>query len=127
MKTIIFAGGSGGLGSAAARSAAVQWYKPVIGYLKNADRAGALASELGCPAVGGDIAESSVRRNLIAAAEAHGELYGLAVLAGDPSRVPIEKASVDDLLESMRINFAGPILMARDFMEALGSRDGSIV
>lgn len=127
MKTIIFAGGSGGLGSAAARSAAIQGYKPVIGYLKNADRAGALASELGCPAVGGDIAESSVRQNLIAAAEAQGDLYGLAVLVGDPSRVPIEKASVDDLLESMRVNFAGPILMARDFAAVLGERDGSIV
>ena len=34
---------------------------------------------------------------------------------------------MDDLLASMRVNFAGPILMARDFAAALGDRDGSIV
>src|SRR4029453_3057230 len=61
MKTLILAGGSGGLGSAVARLAASRGFKPVIGYLRNQDRAEALASELKAPAVGGDIAESSVR------------------------------------------------------------------
>jgi len=127
MKTVILAGGSGGLGSAVARSAVEHGYKPIIGFLKNEERAGALASELGCPAIGGDIAEAAVRKNLIAAALGQGELYGLVVLAGDPARVPLEKATADDLLESMRINFAGPVLMARDFAAALADSDGSIV
>jgi NAD(P)-dependent dehydrogenase (short-subunit alcohol dehydrogenase family) len=127
MKTVILAGGSGGLGSAVARSVANRGYKPIIGYLKNAARADALASELGCPAIGGDIADESVRKDLLAAAQGQGDLYGLVVLAGDPARVPIEQASVDDLLASMRVNFAGPILMARDFAAALGNNDGSIV
>lgn len=127
MKTIIFAGGSGGLGSAVVQSAVAQGYQPVIGYLNNVERASALAVSVGCPAVGGDIAEAPVRQSLIAAARTQGELYGLVVLSGTPARVPIEKATVDDLLESMRVNFAGPILMARDFAEALGERDGSIV
>ena len=68
MKTLILAGGSGGLGSTVARSAAERGYKPVVGYLKNSSRANALASELGCPAIGGDISEVPVRQNLIAAA-----------------------------------------------------------
>jgi NAD(P)-dependent dehydrogenase (short-subunit alcohol dehydrogenase family) len=127
MKTVILAGGSGGLGSAVARSVANRGYKPIIGYLKNAGRANALAAELDCPAIGGDIADVSVRKDLIAAAQAQGDLYGLVVLAGDPARVPIEEASVDDLLSSMRVNFAGPILLARDFAAALGDNDGSIV
>jgi NAD(P)-dependent dehydrogenase (short-subunit alcohol dehydrogenase family) len=127
MKTVILAGGSGGLGSAVARSVANRGYKPIIGYLKNAARADALASELGCPAIGGDIADESVRKDLLAAAQGQGDLYGLVVLAGDPARVPIEQASVDDLLASMRVNFAGPILMAREFAAALGNNDGSIV
>jgi NAD(P)-dependent dehydrogenase (short-subunit alcohol dehydrogenase family) len=127
MKTVILAGGSGGLGSAVARSVAKRGYKPIIGYKKNAERAAALASELGCPTVGGDIAEESVRKELISAAQGQGDLYGLVVLAGDPARVPIEQASVDDLLASMRVNFAGPVLLARDFATALGKNDGSIV
>jgi 3-oxoacyl-[acyl-carrier protein] reductase len=127
MKTVILAGGSGGLGSAVARSVTARGYKPVIGYLKNKDRADALAAELRCVAIGGDIADESVRKELILAAQREGDLYGLVVLSGDPARVPIESANVDDLLASMRVNFAGPILMARDFVSALRDNDGTIV
>lgn len=127
MKTVILAGGSGGLGSAVARLAVERGFTPVIGYLHNHDRAAALAGELRAPLVAGDIAESSVRLRLIEAARGVGELYGLAVLSGDPARVPIEKASLEDLLASTRVNFAGPVLMARDFAAALGDQDGSIV
>jgi len=82
---------------------------------------------LSCPAIGGDISEASVRQNLLSAAAANGELYGLVVMTGDPARVPIETATLDDLLNSMRINFAGPVLLARDFAAAAGERDASIV
>jgi 3alpha(or 20beta)-hydroxysteroid dehydrogenase len=127
VKTIIFAGGSGGLGAAAVRLAAARGYKPVIGYLRQSDRAKALGEELRAPVVGGDIAEASVRSALIKAARNAGELYGLVVLSGDPARVPLETASMDDLLASMRVNFAGPILLARDFAAAMGDEDGSVV
>jgi NAD(P)-dependent dehydrogenase (short-subunit alcohol dehydrogenase family) len=127
MKTVILAGGSGGLGVSVARSVARQGYKPVLGFLKNAARANDLARELSCPAIGGDISEASVRQNLLSAAAANGELYGLVVMTGDPARVPIETATLDDLLNSMRINFAGPVLLARDFAAAAGERDASIV
>jgi NAD(P)-dependent dehydrogenase (short-subunit alcohol dehydrogenase family) len=127
MRTVILAGGSGGLGSAVARLAANRGYKPIIGYLRNHDRAAALASELKSPAIGGDIAEAAVREQLIGAARDSGELYGLVVLTGDPARVPIETASMEDLIASMRVNFGGPVLLARDFAAALGEQDGSIV
>lgn len=115
------------MGSAVARLAAERGYMPVIGYLRDQDRASALAAELNAPVVGGDIAEQGVRARLLDAARAAGELYGLAVLSGDPARVPIESASLEDLLASMRANYAGPVLMARDFVAALGEQDGSIV
>jgi NAD(P)-dependent dehydrogenase (short-subunit alcohol dehydrogenase family) len=86
-----------------------------------------LASELNAPLVGGDIAEATVREQLIDAARSSGELYGLVVLSGDPARVPIEKASMEDLVASMRVNFGGPVLLARDVAAALGEQDGSIV
>ena len=58
-------------------------YKPVIGYLRNHERAGRLWRGVeGVPIVAGDIAETSVRARLIEAARSAGELYGLAVLVG---------------------------------------------
>jgi pteridine reductase len=107
--------------------AAERGYRPIIGYRANHERAQKLGAELQAPIVPGDIADDDVRARLIETARGAGELYGLAVLSGDPARVPIEKASVDDLLASMRVNFAGPVLLARDFAAALGERDGSIV
>jgi 3-oxoacyl-[acyl-carrier protein] reductase len=127
MKTVILAGGSGGLGNAVARLAAERGFQPVIGFLRNRARASVLGKELKAPLVEGDIAESVVRLRLIEAAQVAGELYGLVVLSGDPARVPIEKASLEDLMTSTRVNFAAPVLMARDFAAALGDRDGSIV
>ena len=48
-------------------------------------------------------------------ARSAGDLYGLVPLVGHPARVPIETATEDDLLASMRANFIGPVLLARDF------------
>lgn len=127
MKTVIFVGGAGGLGAASVRLAAQRDFKPIIGYLHQQERATAIAQELKTVAVAGDIADATVRSRLIEAARAAGELYGLVVLSGDPARVPLEKATMDDLLSSTRINFAGPVLMARDFSQALGEQDGSII
>jgi NAD(P)-dependent dehydrogenase (short-subunit alcohol dehydrogenase family) len=127
MKTIIFVGGAGGLGSAGVRLAAERGFKPVIGYLRQQERAVALGKEVNAPVIGGDIAEEDVRARLIEAARASGDLYGLVVLSGDPSRVPLERASMDDLLNSTRVNFAAPVLMARDFAAAVADGDGSIV
>jgi len=127
MKTVIFVGGAGGLGATSVRLASERGYRPVIGFLRQQERATAIAEELKTVAIGGDIGEASVRARLIDAARAAGELYGLVVLSGDPARIPLEKATMDDLLASTRVNFAGPVLMARDFAQALGDQDGSIV
>jgi NAD(P)-dependent dehydrogenase (short-subunit alcohol dehydrogenase family) len=127
VKTIILAGGSGGLGSATARLAVERGYQPVIGFLRNHERANDLGEQLKAPVIGGDIADAAVRTRLIDTARAAGELYGLVVLSGDPARVPLEKASLEDLLASTRTNFAAPVLLARDFASALGGGDGSIV
>jgi 3-oxoacyl-[acyl-carrier protein] reductase len=132
-KTIILAGGSGGLGTAVAEMAAARGAIPVIGCLRNRDRADKLAARLmekhGVPAavVEGDILEESTRQNLLKVAAAAGELYGLVPLVGNPARVAVEKATEADLMESMRMNFIGPVLLARDFVHAAGDRDAAIV
>jgi 3-oxoacyl-[acyl-carrier protein] reductase len=132
-KSIILAGGSGGLGAAVAESVARQGGVPVIGYLSNRERAENLAKRIfeSCgvraPLVEGDILDASVRERLLGEALNAGELYGLVPLAGIPARVPIETATEADLMNSMRVNFAGPVLLARDFAAAIGDRDASIV
>jgi len=132
-KTIILAGGSGGLGAAVAENLAKNGAIPVIGYLRNRERADTVAKRLrdafgiAVPTIPGDILDAAVRRRLIDEAENAGELYGLVPLVGNPARVPIETATQQDLMDSMKSNFIGPTLLARDFAAALGDRDGSIV
>jgi 3-oxoacyl-[acyl-carrier protein] reductase len=132
-KAIILAGGSGGLGGAVAEAVAKQGGVPVIGYLSNRERADNLAKKVfenygvRAPLVEGDIFDAAVRARLIGEARNAGELYGLVPLAGIPARVPIETATEADLMNSMRVNFVGPVLLARDFAAAVGERDASIV
>lgn len=126
-KSVILAGGSGGLGAALAEAIVAKGGIPVIGCRNNRERAAALGARLKAPVVVGDVLEESVRAELIAAARNAGELYGLVPLLGDPARVPIEKATEADILASMRTNFVGPVLLARDLAAALGEADGSIV
>jgi NAD(P)-dependent dehydrogenase (short-subunit alcohol dehydrogenase family) len=126
-KAVILAGGSGGLGGAVAEMVAERGGIPVIGCRSNRERGEALARRLNAPLVVGDVLDGSVRRRLLDAAREAGELYGLVPLAGEPARVAIEQATEQDLLNSMRVNFAGPVLLARDFAAAAGDKDASIV
>jgi NAD(P)-dependent dehydrogenase (short-subunit alcohol dehydrogenase family) len=132
-KSVILAGGSGGLGPAVAESVALRGGIPVIGCRERRDRADRLADTLKArhgitaPVVVGDVLEESRRRSLIDTAKRCGELYGLVPLLGDPARVPIETASESDIVHSMRVNFIGPVLLARDFAAAAGNSDASIV
>ena len=132
-KSIILAGGSGGLGAAVAQALCERGAIPVIGCLRNRERADALAERLSkaygvtAPVVAGDILDASVRQRLIDEAQRAGELYGLVPLVGNPARVPIETATEQDLIDSMRTNFIGPVVLARDFAAAVGELDGAIV
>src|SRR5262245_49746847 len=132
-KTVILAGGSGGLGAAVADDLAARGAIPVIGCKANRDRAEALARAvldkygIRPPVVVGDILEKSVRSELIVEAQRAGTLYGLVPLVGQPARIPIENATDQDLVDSMRENFIGPTLFARDFAAALAGVDGAIV
>jgi 3-oxoacyl-[acyl-carrier protein] reductase len=132
-RAVILAGGSGGLGAAIASAVAERGGIPVIGCLRNRERAEQLAKELKSrtgvesPVVAGDVLQEHTRQRLIDTAKSVGSLYGLVPLLGNPARVPIESASEADLLDSMRVNFVGPVLLARDFAAAAGDSDAAIV
>jgi NAD(P)-dependent dehydrogenase (short-subunit alcohol dehydrogenase family) len=132
-KSIILAGGSGGLGHAVAEAVAERGAIPVVGCRSNSERAEALSRHLHekfgtkVPIVVGDVTDATVRQKLISSAKDSGELYGLVPLMGQPARVPIETATEGDLMDSLRDNFIAPLLLARDFASALGTSDGAIV
>jgi NAD(P)-dependent dehydrogenase (short-subunit alcohol dehydrogenase family) len=132
-KSVILAGGSGGLGAGVAEALAGQGAIPVIGCRGNRERASALVRSIFAkhhvtvPMVVGDILEESVRHRLLHEARQAGTLYGLVPLVGQPARTPVETATEQDLIEAMRSNFIGPVLLARDFAAAAGQQDSSIV
>ena len=132
-KSIILAGGSGGLGACLAERVVEHGANPIIGCRTNRDRADLLANTLlrkygvQVPVVVGDVLDSAVRKQLIEEAKRVGTLYGLVPLLGSPARIPIEQATEHDFTDSMRVNYLGPVLLARDFAAAAGDQDAAIV
>jgi NAD(P)-dependent dehydrogenase (short-subunit alcohol dehydrogenase family) len=132
-RTVILPGGSGGIGAVVADLVASRGGVPVIGCLWNVARAEDLRRTLSnrygvdAPVVAGDILDEDVRGRFIEAAASAGSLYGLVPLVGEPARVPIDRATEDDMIAATRVNFIGPMLIARDFAARVRGSDSSIV
>lgn len=123
-RQIVLAGGAGGLGSAAAAMLAGEGARLVVSYLRNRDRAQALADI--ATLVQADLASAEDRARLLDAAP---EMYGLVVFAGDPARVKCAKETEGAMRRSHDTNYFGPILLAREAaerMKAAGTQ-GAIV
>lgn len=119
-RTIVLAGGTGGLGAATARLLAAEGARVVAGYHRDADRAKDLAETAAlCQA---DILTAAGRRALLDAAP---ELYGLATFVGDPAR----GADEETLRRSLEVNYLAPALLAREAAERMQAAGmaGSIV
>jgi NAD(P)-dependent dehydrogenase (short-subunit alcohol dehydrogenase family) len=135
-KTVIVAGGSGGLGAATVALLAREGAHLIVGYLANRERAEALRrsleSNFRCTIslVAGDIATPEVHRAYLAAAEKTGRpLAAAAIFPGDPARVAFEDLNRETMLASLESNYTGPILLAKEIggaMERTGG-DGSVV
>jgi 3-oxoacyl-[acyl-carrier protein] reductase len=117
-REVIVAGGTGGLGQACVRMLAAEGARVVASYARDAARAQSLADA--ATLVQADLTDAAARTRLLDAAPA---LYGLVVYAGMAARH-------EDLLEeSLLVNFAGPIRLAREAaarMKAAGT-SGAIV
>jgi NAD(P)-dependent dehydrogenase (short-subunit alcohol dehydrogenase family) len=135
-KTVIVAGGSGGLGAATVALLAREGAHLIVGYLANRERAEALRrwleSNFHCTIslVAGDIATPEVQRAYLAAAEKTGTpLAGAAIFPGDPARVAFEDLNRETMRASLESNYTGPILLAKEIggaMERTGC-DGGLV
>ena len=108
-REIILAGGSGGLGSATARLLAGEGARLIVSYRANAARAERLRGI--ATVLQADITKSDDRIRLLDAA---GDLYGLAVFAGDPARISDPERAQEAMDFAHSVNYAGPILLARE-------------
>ena len=110
----MLAGGSGGLGSAAASLLAAEGAKLVVSYRANRERAERLHGT--ARIVQADLAVDADRKRLLDAAP---EIYGLVIFAGDPARVPQGADPREPMIRSHEINYLGPILLAREAAERM--------
>lgn len=134
-RTVLVAGGTGGLGSAVCALLARDGAKVVAGFRGNRLRAERLKKWIletygtEFDLVEGDISDASDRARYLTRSRAMGDLYGMVCLVGDPARVKFDAVEEEDLLESLQRNYVGPVLLARDAadeMRQVGS-SGAIV
>ena len=123
-RQIVLAGGSGGLGSETARWLAAERVELIIGYQSNAGAAQAAAPS--AKLVQGDLTIAADRARLLDAAP---RMYGLVVLAGDPARVKDSSDLAAMMEHSNRVNYEGPVLLAREAAERMraSGTEGAIV
>jgi len=100
---IVLVGGSGGLGMASARMLAEAGAKLVVTYNRDSARARELSpiAEI----IQADITRPEDRARLLNVAA---NVYGLVVFVGMPARAP------EDWDQSLRVNYTGPIHLARE-------------
>jgi NAD(P)-dependent dehydrogenase (short-subunit alcohol dehydrogenase family) len=135
-KTVVVAGGTGGLGAATVALLAREGARLIVGYRENktraADLCAAMEKNFGAHLIliEGDIAEKSVRGRYLQAIEIEkSPLACAAIFPGDPARVALPDLDRDSMLASFETNCVGPLLLARDLGELMekGPAGGSII
>jgi NAD(P)-dependent dehydrogenase (short-subunit alcohol dehydrogenase family) len=135
-KTIVVAGGSGGLGAATVALLAAQGAQLIVGYRTNRARAEALRAAVQqqfhstITLVEGDLAASeTLDRYLAAIRDSGSPLIGAAIFPGDPARVAFSDLNRETLAASAESNYAGPILLAKALGELMQAQaaGGSVV
>lgn len=135
-KSVIVAGGTGGLGSATVVHLAAEGAHLIVGYRADRARAARLSQavekQFGAKLilVEGDICEAEVRRKYLEAARNRGTpLAGAAIFPGNPARVPFEDLNRDALVASLEANYVGPVLLAKELGEEMekSQQGGGIV
>jgi NAD(P)-dependent dehydrogenase (short-subunit alcohol dehydrogenase family) len=135
-KTVVVAGGTGGLGAATASLLLREGAHLIVGYRKDHERAARFSKAMreqhraNLELIEGDIASPEVRGRYIEACQRAGATFaGVAIFPGDPARVAFEKLDREALVASLEVNYVGPVLLARDLgqvMEGNGA-GGSVV
>jgi NAD(P)-dependent dehydrogenase (short-subunit alcohol dehydrogenase family) len=128
-RTVLVAGGAGGLGAAISARLMQGGADLVLGFAHDAERAAAVKEALEAQYDGevrlaqADIATDAGRAAVLQAVD-EPSLYGAVVCVGDPARVAPEDLNIEALEGAMRLNYTGPILLARGCAEIL-ARNGT--
>jgi 3-oxoacyl-[acyl-carrier protein] reductase len=123
-REVVLAGGTGGIGGAAARSFAAEGANLVLGYRANTERAASFGN---CGVlVRADITTAEGRTRLLDAAPS---IYGLVIFAGNPARVSSPDELEAAMAASSLVNYQGPVLLAREAAARMRARGehGAIV
>jgi 3-oxoacyl-[acyl-carrier protein] reductase len=134
-RTVIVAGGTGGLGAAVVNLLALEGCRAIVGFRSNRERANNLRDHIRNEAqqeielIEGDISTNVVRAEYRRAAEKAGDsLAGVVILPGDPARVPLETLGEKDMEASFEANYSGPILLAKELGALMEqARGGNVV
>jgi NAD(P)-dependent dehydrogenase (short-subunit alcohol dehydrogenase family) len=133
-RTIIVAGGTGGLGAATCALLAQEGARIVAGFRANRARAEAFSNAMreqygaALTLVSGDIMDPGVRRTMLEAALASAEPFaGAAVFPGDPARAALESLNEQAVAASLAANFTGPLLLAKEIGGALEAGEGGSI
>lgn len=134
-RTIVVAGGTGGLGAAMVILLASEGAHLIVGYRRNRDRAerlrDAIEREAGTTLelVEGDLCDATVRRQYLEKAAKRGApVAGAAICTGDAARVGFSQISREALVASLESNYVGPVLLAKDLGETMeGEKTGGSI
>ena len=133
-RSVIVAGGTGGLGAATVALLAREGAAVIAGYRANRERAEALRraieeqfkQKIGL--VEGDIGRAETRHALLEAAQKSGApLAGAAIFPGDPARVAFEALDREVLMASLEANYIGPALLGKELGEAMERGEGGSI
>jgi 3-oxoacyl-[acyl-carrier protein] reductase len=127
-RTVLVAGGAGGLGAAVCARLMSKGADIVIGYATNTDRANLVKENLegqfssSVTLSRADIGSDEGRDKVLESIDTPA-LYGAVVCVGDPARVAPDQMGIAALENAMRINYTGPILLARGCAELLATHE----
>lgn len=133
-KTVVVAGGTGGLGASTVALLAREGASLIVGYRRDRERAERLGAAIEkrfgrvIRLVPGDLCDETVRRRYLEPASGFGgTISGVAIFAGDAARVALQELDREALVASLESNYVGPVLLARDLGEAMENRDGGAI
>jgi NAD(P)-dependent dehydrogenase (short-subunit alcohol dehydrogenase family) len=133
-RTVLVAGGSGGLGAAVCARLLRAGADVALGFAHDVGRAAAVKEHLEAQYAGtvtlvrGDVTKDAGRAEVLAAIDDE-TFYGAAICVGDPARVAPDELNIATLEAAARVNYTGPVMLARGCAEILARREtpGAVV
>lgn len=120
-RTVIVAGGTGGLGAATVALLAHEGAKLIVGYRSNRERAHNLSRAIeqqfgqAIDLVEGDLAERATWQSYWdAVSHAGAPLYGAVIFPGDPARARLENLDAAAMEQSLYANYLAPVVFAKE-------------